>query len=182
MKGVEIKINPCSKDSFEILALFLSEGIKSNELFEILDEIKSQDGIIALPHPFDPFKGNPKEIRKILERVDAVEVFNSRVPASVYNRKALSFAKKHGLGMIGGSDAHTEREVGNAYTVANVNDLEGLRKAIIKRETGVEGKLTSHLSRVAPSIGRFFGKGSLDKKFKSFCQKIVEKTWSSKRR
>jgi len=174
VKGVEMKFHPSSKKSFEVLALFLQEPIKDKELFEVLDEVEDQDGIIAIPHPFDPLKGNPKEMKKILERINAIEVFNSRVPNSVYNQKALRFAERHGLGMVGGSDAHTPREVGNAYTLANANDLNEFREAILKRKTKVEGKLTNHLVRRVPSMIRFLRGG---KKFKALTKKIVEKSW-----
>lgn len=162
VKGIEIKFHFHQKKSFEILSLFIQEPIKSNNLLEVLDEIKDQDGIIAIPHPFDPFKGNPEEMEKILNKVNAIEVFNSRVPASIYNKKALNFAKKHKLGMTGGSDAHTVREVGNAYTIADVNDLNDFREAILKRETKVKGRLTNSLFRTAPKMAKL-----IFKKFKS---------------
>jgi hypothetical protein len=47
--------------------------------------------------------------------IDAVEVFNSRTIFDEDNKKALEFAKKHGMNFCCGSDAHTSFEVGNAF-------------------------------------------------------------------
>ena len=36
----------------DLLCLFLNEDIKSRKSLEVLDEVKDQGGLIALPHPF----------------------------------------------------------------------------------------------------------------------------------
>lgn len=145
--GEEVKVET-NKESYEILGLFLNERIYSKHPDEVMDEIRDQDGIISIPHPFDPFKAKPNDLVSLVNKIDALEVFNSRVPLPIYNDKALTFAKKHNLGMTGGSDAHVDLEVGNAYTIARVNDLESFKRAIFRRETKATGKISNPYLRI----------------------------------
>jgi len=47
-------------NGLEIIGLFLNDNIKSKTFFEVYDEIKDQDGIMILPHPFRKSKNNFK--------------------------------------------------------------------------------------------------------------------------
>ena len=151
--GEEIKIKD-RQNSYEILGLFLNNGITSNNQDEVIDEIKEQGGIVSIAHPFDPYKSSINSIENLVKKIDAIEVFNSRVISKSHNKRALTFAEKHKLGMTAGSDAHTEREVGNAYTIADVDSLEDFKNTILKRETTFHGKLMSPLLRASPKIAR----------------------------
>jgi len=145
--GEEIKVKWEGK-KFEVMGLFLNERIRSRELYEVLDQIKSQDGIVCLPHPFDIYKGMRGFAERLVKLVDAVEVFNARCFSLSHNKKAFNFAEKHDLGMTAGSDAHTEQEVGNAYVVANADDLEDLRKEILDGKVKTIGCLTHPSIRI----------------------------------
>ncbi|MBI2583589.1 MAG: CehA/McbA family metallohydrolase [Candidatus Aenigmarchaeota archaeon] len=137
--GMEIKIKENGRTIGDILALFLSEEIQSRSLHEVIDEIKAQDGIISIAHPFRSKKPFLK-IDEIKNKIDAIEVFNSRCFSDEENEDALRYAKKHRLAFTAGSDAHTIKEIGRAYTIADAGDLEGLRKAIKKGQTNFEGR------------------------------------------
>ena len=142
--GMEIKIKEEGKTIGDILALFLKEEVKSRSLYEVIDEIRSQDGIIAVAHPFrskKPFL----MIDEIREKIDAIEVFNARCLNDEVNETALNYAKKNDLAFVAGSDAHTPWEIGRAYTTADVSDIEELRKAIKKKQTLFKGR-RSHSS------------------------------------
>jgi predicted metal-dependent phosphoesterase TrpH len=69
-------------------------------------------------------------------RPDAVETANARAcfRTPEANRLAAEYAAAHALPEIGGSDAHSRAEVGNAYTVVDCADLspETLREALRK--------------------------------------------------
>ncbi len=124
----------------EVLGLFLKRPIKSREFEGVIEEIRKQGGVVVIPHPFDGFRpGLGKRMEKVVDRIDAVEVFNSRMLSGEGNEKARRFAEKHGLGMTGGSDAHSRGEVGNAFTYARARNLEEFRKAILDRKTKVSG-------------------------------------------
>jgi hypothetical protein len=123
-----------------ILGLFLNEEIKAREPVDVFDEIRSQDGLTVIPHPFDPLRkgfGSPAGYEK---KIDAIEVYNSRMKTPQGNEKALEFAKKKKLPMTGGSDAHIRWCIGDAYTEADATDLDEFRKAVKKGRTRVSGR------------------------------------------
>ena len=141
--GQEIAIRIGKRKVGEILALFLNEEIKLNQLpdtGEIVDRIKSQDGISAIPHPFNSWswRSNGLKVidiaRKRNKKVDAIEVMNGR-NLKKSNHECDAFASKYGYSKIAGSDAHTAWEIGNAYTICDTNDIEEFRKLIKKKKT-----------------------------------------------
>ena len=48
----------------EVTGLFLSREIKSRRLQEVIAEIKAQDGIVIVPHPFDSLRRSAFHITK----------------------------------------------------------------------------------------------------------------------
>ena len=116
----------------DALLYYLHKGIKSRDLFSVIDEVKAQDGLIAVAHPFrtsiNPKFGYPLE--KLRNKIDAIECFNARtLPGD--NEKAQKLAKKLEIPGIGGSDSHFGFEIGRAYTIFDDN----LRKAIKQNKT-----------------------------------------------
>jgi predicted metal-dependent phosphoesterase TrpH len=108
--GAEIKT-----DHGEIIGYFLNEEIKSRSIMDAIDEMKEQDAIISIPHPFDTFRFNRiKTPDEVASRVDAVEVYNSRCLLDSSNKKALKFSNRHSLAATAGSDAHHIEEIGSA--------------------------------------------------------------------
>jgi hypothetical protein len=153
--GEEIMIRD-DQGFYEILGYFLNEEIVSNNLDEVIDEIREQDGIASVAHPFDPIKCQLKNAEKLIGKIDAVETFNSKVALKSYNKRAFEFAIKNHLGMTGGSDAHIAEHVGNAYTMADADDLETFKKKLLDRETTVHGKLLSTPARIKKLMRKFF--------------------------
>ncbi len=124
----------------DVIIYYLQEEIKSSDLFSVIDEVKAQSALIAIPHPFrtslNPILKFSYPIEKIKNKVDAIECFNARtLPGD--NKKAEILAKKLGMPGIGGSDAHFKFEVGRAYTIFEGN----LRKAIKQNRTSCEGTI-----------------------------------------
>ena len=105
----------------EIMGMFLTEGIPSGlPVPETISRIRAQNGLVAIPHPFDRFRPSAldSEVLEELvagEQIDALEVFNSRTPLYRSSAKARAFARKHNIPGSAGSDAHTPYEIGNAY-------------------------------------------------------------------
>lgn len=124
----------------DILGLFLEKEIKSRDPIGVIKEIKAQNGIVVLPHPFffpEHFRDN---LEKYVNLIDGIEVFNARCPFQGADKKALNFAKKYNLALIGGSDAHYSKDVGNGVTIAEAKNLIEFKEAIVKRWTSFEGK------------------------------------------
>lgn len=126
-----------STERGEVLGLFLSEEIKSRVYLEVIDEIKDQDGLIVIPHPFDNLRDNGiKPDEKDVNLIDFVEVLNSRCLNKKYNEEALRFTEKYGLKSVAGSDAHFKWELGNAGIEIVDSDL---RDALINGKTSIFG-------------------------------------------
>ncbi len=103
----------------EVMGMFLNESIPGGlSAEETVAQIKSQDGLVCIPHPFDalrPSALNAKIVEEIAGQIDIMEGFNSRNPFAHNATKIQTFAEKHGLVQSAGSDAHTLHEIGNAY-------------------------------------------------------------------
>lgn len=101
----------------EVIGLYLSERIKSGlSAAETMDEIRKQNGVIYIPHPYDE-KRNKTVLResviaKNANRIDCIEIYNGRNISSFYGEKQLEIARKYVVPPIIGSDAHTWIEIG----------------------------------------------------------------------
>ncbi len=139
--GVEI-----TTDRGELLGLFVEKNIDSNIPREVVEEIKKQDGIVVVPHPFDPLRSF--DGWEELEDVDGIEVFNSRCLTSGMNRKALEYYKRSEVVKTGGSDAHSPWEVGKAYVEADAKNLGEFKQKLIDREVVIKGNRGGFMSYI----------------------------------
>lgn len=133
-------------DQGEVIGLFLSEEIKSNNFIDVVYEIKAQNGIIIIPHPFDEMRHSalhPKD--ECARLIDCIEGFNSRCVFQKYNEKAVEYANRHYLPLVAGSDAHFGNEIGNAGIITECEDL---REAIIKNSIEIFGKRSMLVNHV----------------------------------
>jgi predicted metal-dependent phosphoesterase TrpH len=105
----------------EMVGIFLTKtiprGLSANET---ADEIHRQGGLVSIPHPFDPFRQShikPGPLLKLAEagKIDAVEVFNSRITIPRHNEEAAEFAARHGIPGIACSDSHSAFEVAMCF-------------------------------------------------------------------
>jgi len=132
----------------EITGLFLQNEIVSRDFYEVVEEIKRQNGIVVVPHPFDRLrKSTFTPTTMDIKFIDCVEVYNSRCVLQKYNNEALSFAIQHGLKMVAGSDAHFRNEIGNAGIEVS-ESCEDLKKIILSGKARVFGRKSSLLDHV----------------------------------
>ena len=127
----------------EIAGMFLKETIPSGlSIEQTISQIKAQDGLIYLPHPFDTFRGlrlDSNRLEALAEQIDVIEVYNARSPFPWPSAKARAFAKKFGIPRSAGSDAHTTGEIGNAYVeMPEFNGRDDFLQALAK------GKICGH--------------------------------------
>jgi predicted metal-dependent phosphoesterase TrpH len=103
----------------EIMGMFLNETIPSGlPVAETISRIRAQGGLVCIPHPFDTIRKSALQshiIEEIVDQIDIIEVLNARVMIPQNSAKARAFARQHGIVQGAGSDAHTLREIGNAY-------------------------------------------------------------------
>ncbi|MGC9385020.1 MAG: PHP-associated domain-containing protein, partial [Kosmotogaceae bacterium] len=129
-----------------IIALNVKDNIPKNlSVNETIDEILNLGGTPIIPHLYRSMSGIKKEgLRKIQNKISAIEVFNScSVPQS--NLKTAKIAKKFNLGGTGGSDSHIPYYVGYGYTTVNTHDLtiDSIISEIENKKTWGEGTTLS---------------------------------------
>lgn len=103
----------------EIIGLFLQEEIPPQLSPEkTISRIKEQGGIVCIPHPFDRVRRSRLAsdcIYSLASQIDVIEVHNSRTTFEADNALADEFARTFGLLKSGGSDAHSEMEIGRTH-------------------------------------------------------------------
>ena len=103
----------------ELIGLFLQERIPPKLTpEETVRQIKAQGGLVLLQHGFDPLKRyrlRPEATARIADQIDIVETFNSRLSRHHWNRVAADWGRARGLPFSAGSDAHTLRDIGEAW-------------------------------------------------------------------
>lgn len=104
----------------EIMGMFLAQEIPSGlSPQETIARIKSQGGLVAIPHPFGrSLRADTHRLfscPEVASQIDIVEIFNSRTPFSPSLVKAQRLALRQAKVASAGSDAHTLGEIGRAY-------------------------------------------------------------------
>ena len=150
-KNIEVIVgSEILTDKGEVIGIFLTEEIKSTRFMEVCDDIKSQNGLVILPHPFDGIRSTslyPRPEDAYL--IDSVEVFNSRCVRQIYNDMASIYAADNGLNIIAGSDAHFKNEIGNAGIKTESEDI---KEAVLKGDVTVFGKRSSIVNPVTTKL------------------------------
>lgn len=102
----------------EVIGMFLSQEIPSKlSITETVAQIKAQDGLVCIPHPYDRLRLSVfrnQVFEDIMPEVDIIEVFNARSLSPGSSARAWQLAQKYGKLASAGSDAHTLSEIGNA--------------------------------------------------------------------
>jgi predicted metal-dependent phosphoesterase TrpH len=141
----------------EIMGLFLSEKVPQGfSPQETISRIRSQGGLVALPHPFGRllrWNANTLTSTEVLCQVDIIETFNARTLFSNSNTRAGKLAKEQGKVASAGSDAHTLGEIGRAYV--EMPDFEGPDGFLNSLAQGkIFGQKSSYLAHFASTRAR----------------------------
>ena len=140
----------------EIIGLFLEEEIpRGLSARESVKRIKDQGGIVQIPHPFDRFRRKHitlPALMDILPDVDIIEAFNARTTLRGDIMRGVKFIEEFGVAYdirrVGVSDAHTAREIGNAYT--DIPAFEGRDDFLdALRHASIHGRRTTPLIHFA---------------------------------
>ena len=152
--GEEIKVTNDGNKIGEVIALFINEGIRAREFLEVKDEIRDQGGLMIAAHPFDSFRNRFTMLNEFRKHFDGIEAFNARAVMHRFNEKALEFAKKNGMAVTGGSDAHCIRELGMGQTIADISSAKDLLSAIKRKRTRVDGRESSPLIHAVTTFAK----------------------------
>jgi predicted metal-dependent phosphoesterase TrpH len=138
----------------EVVGIFLERTIpRGLTAAETADEIHAQGGLVSIPHPFDPFRAShirrePLEELAAAGKIDAMEVFNSRVTFSRHNDEAADFAARHRIPGIACSDSHSSFEVAMSFNALPAfATADELREALAENEWhGSRSTMLIHLT------------------------------------
>jgi predicted metal-dependent phosphoesterase TrpH len=124
-------VEACIKDK-HILLLNMPFERHFYTSFEDVLKQKTSDSLVIAPHPYFP---GPTSLDGTLEAMpnlfDAVEYSCFHTPRIDFNRPAVRFAEKHGLPIVGNSDAHQLAQLGLAYSLVEAEKtLDGIVQAI----------------------------------------------------
>ncbi len=146
-----------------VLAYNIFEPIPAGRsVEETLDIIHEAGGIAVAPHPFRAWSGLGRS-NILNQQFDGVEVINSR-SLRLSNDRASRLATQMGVANTGGSDSHSLKTLGRAYTVfpESCTTAEDMVRAIRSNKTRGEGSSKPPLASLANSIrnvGRWLGRG-----------------------
>jgi predicted metal-dependent phosphoesterase TrpH len=141
----------------EIMGMFLSEEVaRGLSPQETISRIRSQGGLVAIPHPFGrslPWDTNMLTSTEVLSQVDIIETFNSRTPFSSSIARARKLAEEQGKAASAGSDAHTLDEIGRAYV--EMPEFDGPDDFLNSLAQGkIFGQKSSYLAHFASTWAR----------------------------
>lgn len=128
----------------DIIGLFIEELIpRGLTPLDTVREIKEQNGLVYIPHPFDTRRGGlGKVIYEISEHIDIIEGFNARSFSKSATKKSKKCAKELNLPWMAGSDAHNLNEIGTTYTILDeLPDRDSLIPLL--NNANSEGRFTS---------------------------------------
>ena len=138
----------------EVVGIFLTETIAPGSSADATaDAIHAQGGLVSIPHPYDPFRRSHIREEPLLRladagKIDAIEVFNSRVTFARHNQEAADLAARYGIPGIACSDAHSGLEVAMSFNALPAFDnADELRAAL--RENEWHGSRSTKLIHLA---------------------------------
>lgn len=147
----------------ELLCFYVQEEIPPGLTpEETISRLRQQGAFISVSHPFDRQRSGAwrkEDLEKIIHEVDAIETFNARCMAPVFNRRAKDFAAQYALSGTAGSDAHTAFELGRAtLRVPEFSDTASLKEALIhaQPELRLSSPLVHFTSRYAVLYKKIF--------------------------
>lgn len=148
ISGEEVK----TAEGIDVIGLYLVDEIpKGTSARETIERIRDQGGIPYLPHPYAGGKGGGGRMAEELASLcDVVEGFNARLHDPALNERAEQLAARHAKAMGAGSDAHTVREIGNAFVeVAPHPNRADALLAALKGPSSLGGRSASRLVHLA---------------------------------
>lgn len=121
----------------EIIGLYLKELIEPGlTCEETIKKIREQNGIVYVPHPYEPFRHKTvlKEscLKNFSSEIDLIECHNGRNRNKSISKVQLEIGEKYAIQNIIGSDAHTFFELGRNYIILDKYDRENILSSLKK--------------------------------------------------
>jgi predicted metal-dependent phosphoesterase TrpH len=103
----------------EIVGLFLNKHITPNQSLEAtISDIKKQDGIVYVPHPFETVRKGLSSValERVQEEIDIIESANGRALFQNKGPEAHAWAHLRRVATFASSDAHRAKALGKTHT------------------------------------------------------------------
>lgn len=145
-----------------LIGLFLTRKIsKDIDIFDAINQIKQQGGIVYLPHAFDYRRHGIKlhDAERYIDKFDIIEAFNSRTVTFGINNAAEEFATIHNKPKASGTDSHSFGEIGRSYNIiskipSKQNLVEEISNAtLVKRYVRFWNFFSPRLNKLKKLIG-----------------------------
>ncbi len=104
----------------EIIGLFLTKKILPFQgLNETIQQIKQQNGLVYVPHPFEAIRSGIaiENLKLHVENLDIIETINGRALSTKKSKQAIRFANKHKISHAVSSDSHGINGWGISYSI-----------------------------------------------------------------
>jgi hypothetical protein len=131
-----------------LLGLFLTERVRPlRGMRTTIAEIHEQGGLAIPAHPLVPYPlcAQGWVLRRLLSdrdprvRPDAIEAFNPTMLGRPWHGRVVGFAERHGLAVVGNSDAHQATSIGTGWSTFPGRTADDLRQAILEGATHQHG-------------------------------------------
>jgi predicted metal-dependent phosphoesterase TrpH len=112
----------------ELIGLYLQKTIPAGLTpAQAVRQIKSQKGLVYVPHPFETVRSGISEagLQAILHDVDIIEVYNGRAVFQSKSKLACATATRAGLARAASSDAHGRFGWGYMYSHVSTKPTRG---------------------------------------------------------
>ncbi len=106
----------------EVIGLFLTRRVEPNRSLEsTIKDIKAQDAIVYIPHPFETVRSGVSRISldRIRDQIDIVESANGRAYFQNRGPEAHTWARVQSVPVLASSDAHHAKALGKTYSILN---------------------------------------------------------------
>lgn len=126
-----------SSNQGDIIGLFLTEEIKPGmNAQDTIDAIKSQNGIVYIPHPFEKVRSSMtfEVLEAVAEDVDIIEGYNGRALTRRHTKAAVEWANSKNIALAASSDAHGLKGLGRCYT--NTHQLPTIKNLVSELKNG----------------------------------------------
>ena len=117
-----------------LMGLFLREPLVATDLAGVVEEVRSQGGLVLVPHPFrrkDGLLGPRGDVEAVRGMADAMEAHNAK---GSFEDNERGRALRDWGPVFGGSDAHYEADLGlcvNELDEVGSEGVEGALRAVL---------------------------------------------------
>lgn len=143
-----------------VIGLFLKKIIEPYlGIAKTIELIKEQGGFVYIPHPFDVFRNGVGKVNLdlVINNIDIIESFNSKVIIPSFNTKAKNYAFQNNILEATGSDSHSKSALGRTFTqfpgkITKKNILSLLKEASFSKKYSLLNYLDPNVNRLKKII------------------------------